>query len=117
MYAIGNKFMKVFQKGCYDVGEVLACAEFTLFGHGRELCCFAGLAPFTYTSGTSIRSKRRVSGRADHELKALLHMCAMVAAIRIKSGHFSEYYRRKVNEGKNKMSVLNAVRAKLIVCL
>lgn len=94
---------------------IAATAGFSLFDNGRELCCFAGLAPFAYTSGTSIRSKRRVSGRADHELKALLHMCAMVAATRIKSSHFAEYYQRKVAEGKNRMSVLNAVRAKLML--
>lgn len=94
---------------------IAVTAGFSLFENGRELCCFAGLAPFAYTSGTSIRSKRRVSGRADHELKALLHMCAMVAATRVKSGPFAEYYRRKVEEGKNRMSVLNAVRAKLML--
>lgn len=90
-------------------------AGFSLFDNGRELCCFAGLAPFAYTSGTSIRSKRRVSCRADHQLKALLHMCALVAATRMKSGRFAEYYQRKTAEGKNKMSVLNAVRAKLML--
>ena len=94
---------------------IAVTAGFTLFDNGRELCCFAGLAPFAYTSGTSIRSRHRVSGRADHELKALLHMCALVAATRIKSGHFAEYYQRKVSEGKSKMSVLNAVRAKLML--
>lgn len=94
---------------------IATTAGFSLFADGRELCCFAGLAPFAYTSGTSIRSRKRVSGRADHELKALLHMCAMVAAIRRKSGRFTEYYQRKVNEGKSKMCVLNAVRAKLVL--
>jgi|P827metagenome_2_1110787.scaffolds.fasta_scaffold29883_1 transposase len=94
---------------------IAVTAGFSLFDNGRELCCFAGLAPFAYTSGTSIRSKRRVSGRADHQLKALMHMCALVAATRIKSGHFAEYYQRKVAEGKNKMCVLNAVRAKLML--
>ena len=92
---------------------IAATAGFSLFGDGRELCCFAGLAPFAYSSGTSIRSRKRVSGRADHELKSLLHMCAMVAAMRKKSGFFVNYYQRKLGEGKSKMSVLNAVRAKL----
>lgn len=90
-------------------------AGFSLFMDGRELCCYAGLAPFAYMSGTSIHSKRRVSGRADHDLKALLHMCAIAAATRMKSSKFAEYYKRKVEEGKNKMSVLNAVRAKLVL--
>ena len=94
---------------------IAVTAGFSLFDNGRELCCFAGLAPFAYTSGTSIRSKRRVSCRADHQLKALLHMCALVAATRMKSGRFAEYYQRKTAEGKNKMSVLNAVRAKLML--
>jgi len=31
-----------------------------------------------------------------------------------KNGEMSEYYNRKVAEGKNKMSYLNAVRAKLV---
>ena len=40
-------------------------------------------------------------------------MAALSAATRMQ-GELSEYYLRKVAEGKNKMSVLNAIRAKLI---
>ena len=94
---------------------IAVTAGFTLFDNGRELCCFAGLAPFAYTSGTSIRSRRRVSGRADHDLKSLMHLCALTAATRRKDSPFAQYYRRKVADGKNKMSVLNAVRAKLML--
>ena len=36
-----------------------------------------------------------------------------MSAIRVK-GEIQDYYLRKVAEGKNKMSVLNAVRNKLI---
>ena len=46
--------------------------------------------------------------------RALLHMVAMSAATRTK-GELSEYYIRKVNEGKNKIPVINAVRAKLVM--
>ncbi|KAA6312603.1 hypothetical protein EZS27_036495 [termite gut metagenome] len=46
-------------------------------------------------------------------MQSLLHMGALTAATRSK-GELHEYYLRKVAEGKNKMSVLNAVRAKLI---
>ena len=42
-------------------------------------------------------------------------MCAIAAATRMKNSSFAEYYKRKVEEGKNKMSVLNAVRAKLVL--
>ena len=45
-------------------------------------------------------------------LKSLFHLGAM-SAVRMK-GELQEYYQRKVAEGKNKMSALNAVRNKLI---
>jgi len=40
-------------------------------------------------------------------------MGALIAATRMK-GELHDYYLRKVGEGKNKMSVLNAIRAKLV---
>ncbi|KAA6305475.1 hypothetical protein EZS27_042872, partial [termite gut metagenome] len=83
------------------------------FTDARKFCCHAGLAPFSYTSGSSIHSRNRVSHRADKSIKALLHMGALTAATRME-GELHEYYMKKVAEGKNKMSVLNAVRAKLV---
>lgn len=46
-------------------------------------------------------------------MKTLLHLSAM-GAIRTK-GELQDYYQRKVKEGKNKMSVLNAIRNKLVL--
>ena len=83
------------------------------FKDPRKFCCHAGVAPFEYTSGSSVHSRNKVSNRADKSIKALLLMAALSVATR-KSGELSEYYRRKVAEGKNKMSVLNAIRAKLV---
>lgn len=85
------------------------------FDSARKFCCHAGVAPFRYTSGSSICSRNRVSNRADKSIKTLLHMAALSAATRKTSGELREYYLRKVAEGKNKMSVLNAVRAKLVL--
>jgi len=45
-------------------------------------------------------------------MKSLLHLAAM-SAIRLNN-ELRTYYRRKVGEGKNKMSVLNAVRNKIV---
>jgi transposase len=87
--------------------------SFKDFKDPRKFCCHAGVAPFSYTSGSSQRSKNKVSHRADKSIKALLHMGAIVVATRMR-GELHEYYQRKVEEGKNKMSVINAVRAKLI---
>jgi hypothetical protein len=42
-------------------------------------------------------------------------MAALSVATRKKSGELHEYYMRKVSQGKNKMLVLNAVRAKLVL--
>ncbi len=100
------------------VGKVLAwnllvkTNEFKMITEPRKLACYAGVAPFENTSGTSIFRKSRVSTFADKEMKRLLHLSAM-SAIRLKND-LSVYYKRKVEEGKNKMSVLNAVRNKII---
>ena len=53
-----------------------------------------------------------MSNLADKSLKKLFHLGAM-SAIRLEND-LAIYYRRKVEEGKNKMSVLNAVRNKII---
>ena len=92
---------------------IIATEAFTRFDNARQFCCYAGVAPFAYTSGSSQHSKNRVSKRAAKYIKALLHMAAVAIAHR-KGGQLKEYFLRKVAEGKNKMTVLNAVRAKLV---
>jgi hypothetical protein len=49
---------------------------------------------------------------ANKKIKTLLNLAAR-AAITAK-GELREYYLRKVAQGKNKMSVLNAIRNKII---
>jgi transposase len=93
---------------------IVTTNAFRDFDDHRKFACHAGVAPFQYTSGSSIRSKSRVSNRADKSIKSLLHMAAVVVATRKKDGELRDYYLRKVEEGKNKMLVLNAIRAKLI---
>lgn len=78
----------------------------------RKFACYAGVAPFSQSSGTSINKKARVSHLADKTMKKLLHMAAM-RAIQLEND-LKKYYIRKVNQGKNKMLVLNAVRNKII---
>lgn len=93
--------------------EILAKTNgFTSIKTPREMACYCGVAPFEYQSGTSIYRRPAVSHLADKNLKSLLHLGAM-SAIRLKND-LGEYYRRKVSEGKNKMSVINAVRNKII---
>src|SRR3569833_2988470 len=94
------------------VHTIIETKGFTRFKDARKFACHAGVAPFKYWSGSSIRSAHKVSHRANKNLKRLLHMAAL-SAIRMK-GEMQTYYNRKVAEGKNKMTVINAVRAKLI---
>ena len=85
---------------------------FTRLNEPRTLACYAGVAPFEHSSGTSIKGKTRVSHLANKDVKKLLHIAALVT-IR-KTGIMRAYFERKVAEGKNKMSVINAVRNKLV---
>lgn len=87
--------------------------EFTGITEGKKYACYAGVAPFEHSSGSSVRGRTRVSHHANKTMKTLLHLAAL-AAIQMK-GELREFYQRKVSEEKNKMSVLNAVRNKLIL--
>jgi len=91
---------------------IITTGEFTRIKEPKKFACYAGVAPFEHRSGSSIRGKTRVSQKANMAMKTLLHMAAMSAIT--CSSELRAYYTRKVAEGKNKMSVLNAVRNKLI---
>lgn len=92
---------------------IVVTEAFTRFDNARQFNCFAGLAPFQYTSGSSQHSRARVSHRADKCIKTLLHLSA-VSLVSKAGGEMKEYYLRKVEEGKNKMTVINALRAKIV---
>lgn len=100
------------------VGKVLATLMiiktkgFSDIKSARKMACYAGVAPFEYSSGSSIFRKPRVSTIADKELKKVLHLAAL-STIRLNND-LAEYYKRKVEQGKNKMSVINAIRNKII---
>lgn len=86
--------------------------NFTKFSSAKKLACYCGVVPFPYSSGTSIRGKTKVHPMANKRLKVALHMCAL-SSIK-QEGEMRTYYSKKVEAGKNKMSVINAVRNKLV---
>jgi transposase len=90
---------------------LIATNNFEAFNSAKHLACYAGVVPFQNQSGTVIK-RDRISKMANKKLKKLLHMAAM-CAIRFDY-EIKEYYQKKVSEGKNKMSVLNAIRNKLV---
>lgn len=85
---------------------------FKTITRARKFACYSGVAPFHYKSGTSVYTRPKVSHYADKSMKKLLHMAAITAVH--KENDLREYYLRKLEEGKNKMLVLNAVRNKII---
>lgn len=91
---------------------IIATEEFTRITEAKKFACYAGVAPFEHSSGSSIRGKTRVSKMANMTIKRLLHMAAMTAIQHDQE--LRAFYLRKVDSGKNKMSVINAVRNKLI---
>ena len=85
---------------------------FTVLKDARKLACYCGVAPFEYSSGSSVRGKTKVHYMSNKKLKCNLHM-ASLSAVKLDAD-LKAYYERKVTEGKNKMSVLNAVKNKLL---
>lgn len=80
---------------------------------GKQLACYAGVVPFEHSSGISIRGRNRVHKMANKDLKRLLHLGAL-AAIKYYE-EFKQYYQRKKEEGKHSMTVLNAIRNKIVL--
>ena len=80
---------------------------------GKQLACYAGVAPFEHSSGISIKGKTRIHRMANKELKRLLHLCAL--SVIQHNLEFKNYYNRKQEEGKHSMSILNAVRNKIVL--
>lgn len=78
---------------------------------GKQLACYAGVAPFGNSSGTSIKSRDKVHKMANKELKKLLSMGALSAIQHYEE--FRTYYERKVQEGKHELAVLNAIKSKI----
>jgi transposase len=84
---------------------------FTSFDDPRKFACYCGIAPFEFSSGTSIRGKTRISHFGNKKLKSLLTMCALNTIK--KENEFKIYYDRRINEGKSPMSTINILRNKL----
>lgn len=101
------------------VGEVLSrnmliyTNEFLNFPTAKHFASYCGVAPFAWLSGSSIIGKPRISPIANREMKSLLHLSA-IGYTRMPDTALGKFYLRKVQEGKNKMSILNAIRNKII---
>lgn len=91
---------------------ILHTRGFERFENAKQVACYCGVAPFEHQSGTSYRGRTRVSHKANKRLKRALHMAALAAIMHNRV--IKAYFARKVAQGKHKMSVINAIRNKLL---
>jgi transposase len=91
---------------------VLVTNQFENFKEWRKMACYAGVAPFEYSSGTSIRGRNKVNHLADKKLKSLLYMCA-IGSIKYNK-EIKEYFDKKKSEGKHSMLIINNIKCKLL---
>lgn len=86
--------------------------NFTSFDNGRKYACYAGIAPFEYRSGTSIKSKAKVSHLGNKKIKTLLSNGANSA--KSFDPQIKAYYKRKEAEGKDHKLIINSISCKLV---
>ena len=86
--------------------------NFLLFDNHRKLASYAGIAPFPYTSGISIKGKTKVNNLANKKIKSLLSSCA-TSAIR-NDPEIKIYFQKRTEKGVHKMNTINVVRNKLL---
>lgn len=92
---------------------IVTANEFKDINNAKSFACYAGLAPYVEESGV-FKGKGRVSHMANKKVKTLLHMAALVAIQ--YNDDLKHYYERKTTiDKKNKMSVINAIRNKLVL--
>lgn len=86
--------------------------NFTSFENPRKFNCYAGLAPFEHTSGSSIARKTKTSKLRNKTMKTLLYNGANSAAVHDQE--LKAYYKRKKNEGKPHQLIMNNIACKLV---
>ena len=86
--------------------------NFTSFDNPRKFNCYAGLAPFEHTSGSSINGKTKTSRLRNKTMKTLLFNGANTAAN--FDAELKAYYKRKQKEGKPHQLIMNNIACKLV---
>ena len=94
---------------------LIATQGFTKFkpNQAKAFARYAGVTPREWSSGKSVRKRSPRSKRANQRIKALLTQGARSVAA--TNGELGIYYQRKRAEGKPFLSVINALRNKIIL--
>jgi transposase len=105
----------------YGVGWVTAVTVITELGdlrrfrRARQLTAFAGLAPTSHDSGTSVHRKSHTSKNGSTHVRRVLYLAA-ITAIR-GDNDFAELYHRMVAAGKKPLVAIVAVMRKLLLVM
>lgn len=91
---------------------ILCTNNFEGITNARSFACYCGVAPFEYSSGSSIRGKTKVSHLANKKMKTDLTNAARSSVVH--DPEMRIYYKRKRAEGKAYGTVMNAVKFKII---
>lgn len=96
--------------------EILFTTEgFTKFApnQAKQFARYCGIVPLKKGSGTQIRKNDKIGDRGNRRLKELLTL----GAFSLIKGQFelTQYYHRKIAEGKKTFSVINAMRNKMLL--
>lgn len=100
------------------IGPIIAATmivitnNFTSFDNPRKFNSYAGLAPFEFSSGSSIRGVTKTHYYRNKNMKRLLFNGANTAAI--YDLELKKFYKRKKEQGKHHMSIINAIACKLV---
>lgn len=92
---------------------IIETDNFSKFPNGRKFGCHCGVAPFPRQSGSSVKGKSKTHPFKKKSMRAILFKAARCA--KRHDPQLRAYYDRKIKEGKNEYSVLNAVAFKLIL--
>ena len=91
---------------------LITTRNFTAFQTWRQYAAYAGTAPFEKQSGSSLKRSKRVNHFANKKAKALLTTAAKVA--KRHDYELKKFYDEKIQAGKHKFWVINAIRNKII---
>ena len=91
---------------------LVCCKGFSEFATHRQLASYIGLAPSFKESGTSVKSKPRISKTGNNYLRGLLFMCSMTAFK--LCGPCRDLYSRLTQRGKPKKLAIIAVMHRLV---
>jgi transposase len=94
---------------------IIATEGFSKFSpcQAKMFAKYSGVVPIEHSSVKSLRKRPRITKRANGKIKSLLTMGAM--SLTKTKGELGTYYKNKIMEGKHHLSVINAMRNKLIL--